>query len=83
MWELVKLSDPGWEKTFATRDEATSELRKHICSSCMAGSREYVQLGGGVQVEDVEPAPDPNDADALLGTACGCEFYLYDLQKSD
>ncbi len=76
MWKLTKLSYPGWEKAFATREDATAKLRRHICSSCMAGSREYVQLGGGVSVEDVEPAPDPNDADALLSTPCGCEYYL-------
>lgn len=77
MHKLIKASLPNdWEKEFHTKEEATAELRKHICKSCLLGEQEYVDSSSesGLSVEKVTP-PDPNSIEDLLGTPCGCEFW--------
>lgn len=69
MFVLIKLSAPGWEKKFETEEECRLELRDHICNMCMADS-EFAEFE--------EPVPLGEDASigSLLGTACGCEFWV-------
>lgn len=59
-YKLIKASSPGWEKDFATKEEATEELRKYICYECM---------------DDLFEEYSYNLAD-LLSTSCGCEFWV-------
>lgn len=76
---LIKASSPGWEKTFATTDEARVELLRHICAACLAGGEwETIDENGitsGI-IPGAEPPPDQNDIRALLSTRCGCEYWL-------
>jgi hypothetical protein len=65
--KLTKCSAPDWEKTFATREEARTELLKYICSTCLRGD-EWPDL-------PAEP-PNPLDVNALLGTSCGLEYWV-------
>lgn len=71
MFRLIKASSPGWEKDFPTKVEACSELLRHICGECLAGEHRYV--GVATEYGDI---PDRKDIHALLGTTCGCEFWL-------
>lgn len=66
---LVKASVPGWEKNFDTEEEARVELLKHICSTCLEGYGEF-------------KTPDQGDIKSLLGTPCGCEYWLEDSAQS-
>jgi hypothetical protein len=76
MHKLIKASSPGWEKEFGSQKEATAELLKHVCKSCLAGELEYVdsEAEDGFSVE-LGKKPDPSDIGALLGTPCGCEYW--------
>lgn len=57
---LTKLSEPGWQKSFETETEVRDELIKYVCFQCQC---EY-----GIT--------DKSDLGDLLGTACGCEFWV-------
>jgi hypothetical protein len=74
MHTLIKASAPGWEKKFASVEDARVELLMRICKSCLTGEQEYVGAGGTTVIRP-RPAPDPNDIHDLLGTPCGCEFW--------
>jgi hypothetical protein len=65
---LIKLSEPGWEKSFTREDELRKELYGHICGLCRRGdeTEDYKQ----------EPVDENSSIDELLGTACGCEFMV-------
>jgi len=81
---LVKYSSPGWEKPFSSEFEAVSELRKHICESCLIGPQQYVGEGGKIIDDGLDDTPvdvihdgvrfECRDPGILLGTACGCEY---------
>lgn len=77
---LVKASLPGWEKRFETVEAARVELLKHICAACLAGGEWecFDENGITTGIINAENPPDQNDINALLGTPCGCEFWLYD-----
>lgn len=77
MFLLIKASSPGWEKEYATKDEARAELLRHICKSCLTGRQEVVGEGGVIEIE-AEPPPNQSDIHSLLDTPCGCEFWLED-----
>lgn len=83
-YTLIKLSSPGWEKDFISKDEMIDELRDHICSSCLVGPSMYVGENGElVPIDEFDPIIDVEykgewfycrDIGMLLSTACGCEF---------
>jgi hypothetical protein len=58
-FELVKLSEPGWEMEFETKAECRDELYHYICGQCRAE-------------EGIKPWSSLSE---MLATACGCEFY--------
>lgn len=58
--KLYKISEPGWTKTFETKCEVQQELLKYMCQQC--------------QWE--ENITEISDIDAMLATACGCEFWV-------
>jgi hypothetical protein len=66
--QLIKLSMPGWEKEFSTEDECKAELYNYICTLCCKGTefREY----------KVPPIDANSSLDAMLSSACGCEFMV-------
>lgn len=70
MYILDKLSHPGWEKEFETKEGAVEELRKWICDGCIAGDPSLPDI--------FPPVEDESDAGELLHTSCGCEFDLYE-----
>ena len=57
---LTKLSDPGWQKSFETETEVRDELLKYVCFQC--------------RCED--GITDESELGDVLGTACGCEFWV-------
>lgn len=57
-FKLVKMSGPGWEKKFSTRSAARDELFKYICTQC--STEEGITANSKIE--------------AMLATACGCEF---------
>ena len=65
MYILTKASEPGWEEKFETEEEVRLKLLPYICPMCRA----IEGVPGG-------SPPDLNNLDDLLGTACGCEFWL-------
>lgn len=76
-YQLSKYSEPGWDMDFATEADAVTELRKHICADCLAGSRGWLnevvdQVVDGLLVEC-------RDAATLLSTPCGCEYGIEEL----
>ena len=59
-YHLIKLSTPGWVKTYDTKEEAANVLRNHICQMCI------VEEGITIKSSVAE----------LLSTACGIEYDL-------
>jgi hypothetical protein len=57
---LIKLSEPGWEKSYDDPIELQAELYKHICNQC--------------RTESV--ITEISDIDHMLSTACGCEYMV-------
>lgn len=55
---LTKLSAPGWEKEFGTKEATRLELSRYICVLC----------------RKVEHVTDDSSIEDMLSTACGCEF---------
>ena len=66
-FKLIKMSAPGWEKTFNTETEARNELYKWICNLCKEDD--------GIRVN--------SSLDELLYTACGCEFWYEQVDPSE
>jgi len=63
MYELTKLSAPGWTKQFSSPLETYIELQHYICNMCI---EEFIN----------ELSHSPKDVHDLLYTACGAEFML-------
>lgn len=63
MYELTKLSEPGWQKQFPTLLETYIELQHYICDMCI---EEFVN----------KLSRPPEDIHDLLWTTCGAEFML-------
>ena len=61
-YTLIKLSSPGWEKSFQTRSQARDLLYQHICNQC----RTEEGITSNSKIED------------MLDTACGCEYSFED-----
>ena len=59
-YTVIKLSRPGWDKTFDTEEEARETLYAHICKSCILAE----ELTADSTIDD------------LLATDCGCEYYV-------
>lgn len=77
MVTLIKASSPGWEKQFPNEDEARQELLRHICAACLAGGEwEGIDENGITRGIVLKGDPPPNDIGDLLGTPCGCEFWI-------
>lgn len=60
-YTLIKLSAPGWEKSYTDMLQLKAELAEWVCKSC---HKEF-------ETEYGEP---PQSILDLLSTACGCEF---------
>lgn len=73
---LIKMSSPGWEKTFDTERELKAELFKHICKECCMGELAYVDPSSptGTSAYLTTPVDENSSIGDMLGTACGCEF---------
>ena len=63
MFELTKLSAPGWEKQFQTSLEVYMELQHYICNMCIEEFNDQFHT-------------NPDDMHDLLWTACGAEFMV-------
>ncbi len=63
IYELTKLSGPGWTKRFRTELEVYIELQHYICKMCITEFNH-------------ECHRDPKDIHDLLWTACGAEFMV-------
>lgn len=35
MYKLIKMSAPGWERTYTTEQDVKEALEKHVCQSCL------------------------------------------------
>ncbi len=66
--KLIKLSKPGWIKTYSTEQELRAELYSYLCLECREGSSEFGDL----------PVYPDSTLDEMLSTACGCEFMVED-----
>lgn len=79
--KLIKLSVPGWEKSFNSREELKTELYSYICDGCRNDSKTY-DTENDCYV-DVKITKTSSIRD-MLNTACGCEFiaenYMTDKQ---
>lgn len=74
-YRLHKCSLPNdWVRDFPSIGEAVTELRKHICRDCLDGSPGW--LNEAVDVNGVEC----RDINTLLGTPCGLEFDLEEIE---
>jgi hypothetical protein len=83
---LHKCSVPGWKKEFQTEAELVTELRKHICESCLFTgelNKFLDENGNEIELENDDPPVDTvyegvryecRDLRTLLGTPCGLEF---------
>ena len=71
-----------WEKRFETEDEARQELLKHICSACLAGGEWEGMDENGITlgIINAERPLNQNDISDLLGSPCGCEYGLEEVQ---
>ena len=74
MLTLIKLSDPGWEKQFATEGELKSELYKHICGICRKGGEDKYYHDGEEIVWEELPIAEDSPLEDMLASACGCEY---------
>ena len=72
------------EWVFNTEDEARAELLKHICSACLAGGEweDFDENGITNGIINIEQPPNQNDISELLGTPCGCEYGLEEIEET-
>ena len=70
--KLIKLSAPGWEKEFTSKEELKAELYAHICGICRTGD-EWVSDDGEVIWQEHPVPPDAPIGD-MLCSPCGCEY---------
>jgi hypothetical protein len=70
---LFKLSAPGWEKEFTSKEELRKELYTHMCGICRQGDKAYDPETNEV-IWESSPVNENSSIDELLFTACGCEF---------
>lgn len=61
---LTKLSDPGFEYE-GDAEEVEQKILKYTCRDCKEEAFEAIRLGSMYSV-----------VEEVLGTTCGCEFYL-------
>ena len=85
---LYKLSAPSKERTLDSEKELHQVLYDHVCTNCLKelrfeqlyGEREYLGIVGEQPDErfiHVQPCTiEQTTIDILLGTACGCEFFI-------
>lgn len=75
MFNLIKLSAPGWEKNYTSEYDCRLELYSHICNICRAGD------------PDIEFPQDPvnenSTMDEMLSTPCGCEYMVEGLEDDE
>ena len=62
-YKLFKMSEPGWTLEFDTRKEVEYKLFTCLCSECKEEAIDEIKEGHDV-------------VEAILSTACGCEFDL-------
>lgn len=72
--KLVKISAPGWTKTYTNDIDLKAELYSHICDLCRPG--EVHVNDDGEQFVLWEPVNENSDIGDMLNTACGCEFMI-------
>lgn len=75
--KLIKLSVPGWIKTYNNDIDLKAELYSHICMNCRSGHIEQLDDG---EWEVWKPVDENSDIGDMLATACGCE---YDIEEED
>ncbi len=73
MYLLHKLSAPGYTLSTESLEHIYTQLHSGVCASC----REDKELP-----EDFDRLPLRERLDALLGTACGCEYWFEELQSA-
>lgn len=79
MIRLHKCSAPNvWHIDYASIDEAVTELRKHICADCLAGSIGFLNEIVDVQIGDL--TIECRDPDTLLSTPCGVEYEIEEVE---
>ena len=84
MLTLIKMSGPGWEKEFESETELKAELYKHICSHCCKGSKGSYYDDDGKEIEwEDPPITEDSSLEAMLGTACGCEYWYENNELAD
>lgn len=72
--DLIKLSEPGWIKTFTNEIDLRAELYKHICSHCREGELDDQLLLS-------EAVNENSSIDDMLSTSCGCEYQVEESNK--
>lgn len=74
MWRLTHCpAGEEWSKDFMSKALLVDELRRHICSDCLAGSPDF--LDNIVDTADAKC----RDLGVLLCTPCGCEYEAEEL----
>ena len=87
---ITKCSDPGWEDSFVSLEEARVFFEGCVCKSCQVTAEEAEDIikWAGLSEEqaddllfdckppDYESFSDFRKLDWLMGTACGCEYNL-------
>lgn len=81
MHKLFKMSAPGWEKEFKTKEEVRTELFKHICGICQEGDKAY--NNEGELIYESSPVNAESTIDEMLCSACGCEFDVELMDKEN
>lgn len=72
--DLIKLSEPGWIKTYTNEIDLRAELYKHICSYCREG-----ELDDRLVLSDA--VNENSSIDDMLSTSCGCEYLVEEIKK--
>lgn len=92
MYNLEKLSTPGWEFRSEYIEHIYMQLNDHVCSLCEQTEDEYrkATLEVDAEYEDDSNHFKPDNFSEfsykekiywLLSTSCGCEFDFYDEAK--
>lgn len=65
---LTKISEHGWELDCSTRKEVEYKLLTCLCSECKEEA-----------IDDIKEGYDA--VDIMLSTACGCEYWLEEVEN--